>query len=178
MTPYDKFSATKRELGATLIERDTEIDLALTALVCQEHVLYVGPPGTAKSMLANAMVQFIGGEKFSILLSKFSTPEELYGPISVVGLKADKYRRIIDGTLATATIGFVDEVFKASSAILNTLLTIMNERYFRNDGHNVPCPLVQLIGALSSGSVSAASGVGSSPRRRGRWFSSWMNPVR
>src|SRR3954452_14185168 len=85
----DKFAATRRELSAALIERGDEIDLILTALIAQEHPLLVGPPGTAKSLLLDSVMNWMGGRKFTILLTKFSTPEELYGPISVAGLKAD-----------------------------------------------------------------------------------------
>lgn len=146
-TVYDKYATARKELCAGMIERDTEVDLILTALVCKEHALLVGPPGTGKSWLANAMVQFVGGERFAILVTKFTTPEEFFGPISVVGLKNDSYRRILDHTLATASVAFVDEIFKSNSAILNTLLTILNERIVRNDGKVVHCPLQQMIAA-------------------------------
>src|SRR5439155_23963730 len=90
----EKFLTTRRELSAALIERDEEVDLVLTALVAQEHPLLVGPPGTAKSLLLDSLMQLMHGKKFTVLLTKFSTPEELFGPISVAGLKEDKYRRI------------------------------------------------------------------------------------
>ena len=73
----EKFAATRTELAAALIERDDEIDLLLTALVCQEHALLVGPPGCAKSLLLDALLAWTGGRKFSILLTKFSVPEEV-----------------------------------------------------------------------------------------------------
>jgi MoxR-like ATPase len=132
-----KFAATRAELGAALIERDEEIDLALTALVAQENVLLVGPPGCGKSLLLDSLLRWTGGTKFSCLLTKFSVPEELFGPVSVVGLKDDRYVRITTGRLPEADFAFVDEIFKASSAILNTLLKILNERTFdAGDGVN------------------------------------------
>jgi MoxR-like ATPase len=144
---HDKFAATRRELSAALIERDEEVDLCLTAMIAREHAMLVGPPGTAKSMLADAMVGWMRGSKFSILLTKFTTPEEVFGPVSLAGLKADHYRRITAGKLPEASVAFIDEVFKASSAILNTLLTVLNERTYDNDGERMTCPLQLCIGA-------------------------------
>ncbi len=127
-----KFATTRRELSASLIERDEEIDILLTSLICKQHPLLVGPPGTGKSMLADAVVSWMSGTKFSILLTKFTTPEEVFGPISIAGLKEDKYRRVTTGKLPEASIAFADEIFKASSAILNTMLKILNERLYDN----------------------------------------------
>src|SRR4051812_15712631 len=90
----DKFASTRHELSAALIEREDEIDVVLTALICNEHPLLVGPPGTAKSLLLDAVMSWMHGKRFTILLTKFSTPEELFGPVSVAGLKEDRYRRI------------------------------------------------------------------------------------
>jgi MoxR-like ATPase len=125
-----KFAATRRELAAALIERDAEIDLCPTALVAREHVLLVGPPGCAKSLLLDSLLAWTGGRKFSILLTKFSVPEEVFGPVSVASLKDDRFVRVTAGKLPEADFAFTDEVFKASSAILNTLLRILNERTF------------------------------------------------
>ncbi len=146
-TPQEKLQACRATLRSTLIERDVEIDLCLTALVAREHVLLVGPPGTAKSMLASAIVRWLDGRKFEILLTKFSTPEEVFGPISLSGLKSDRYRRITAGKLPDCEIAFVDEIFKASSAILNTMLTVLNERRYDNDGERLSCPLQLAIAA-------------------------------
>lgn len=143
----DKFTATRSELAKSLIERDQEIDLALTALIAQEHVLLVGPPGTGKSMVSNALVDWIHGQKFSLLVSKFTTPEEISGPISLQGLKADKYRRITTGKLPEAEVCFLDEIWNSSSALLNTLLQLLNERTFTNDGVTTKCPLLICIAA-------------------------------
>lgn len=147
MTPHEKFHMMREDLSAALIERETEIDLCLTALVAREHVLLVGPPGTAKSMLSDAIVRWLDGSRFQILLTKFTTPEEVFGPVSLAGLKTDHYRRITTGKLPSAEVAFVDEVFKASSAILNTLLTVLNERLFDNDGQRVACPLQLCVAA-------------------------------
>lgn len=144
----EKFRATRQEMAAALIERDEEIDIVLTALVCQEHPLLVGPPGTGKSLLLDSIMSWMNGRRFTILFNRFSTPEEVFGPISVAGLKNDKYRRVTTGKLPEADGGFGDEVFKASSAILNTLLRILNERVYDNgDGTLVKVPLKIFVAA-------------------------------
>lgn len=147
MSIQSKFETVRRELNASLIDRTQEIDLALAALLSREHVLFVGPPGTGKSMLSDALVSWIDGSKYSILLTKFSTPEEIFGPISLKGLKEDQYRRIVDKMLPEANVAFIDEIFKASSAILNTLLKVLNERRFENGTDVVECPLALCVAA-------------------------------
>src|SRR5439155_24719656 len=94
------------------------------------HVLLVGPPGCAKSLLLDSLLAWAGGTRFSILLTKFTVPEEVVGPVSLAGLKADRYVRVTAGKLPEADFAFLDEVWKASSAILNTLLKLLNERTF------------------------------------------------
>lgn len=126
----EKFAAARKELSAALIERDDEIDLVLTALLANEHVLLVGPPGCGKSLLLDSVMAWIGGTKFTILLTKFTTIEEVMGPVSLTGLKEDKYLRITAGKLPEADFAFIDEVLKGSSAILNCMLKILNERTF------------------------------------------------
>src|SRR5262245_17164998 len=144
----DKFTATRKELSTALIERDDEVDLVLTALIAQEHVLLVGPPGTAKSLLLDSLMGWMSGRRFSILLTKFTVPEEVFGAISVAGLKEDKYRRITTGKLPEADLCFLDEIFKSSSAILNTILKILNERLFENgDGTLTKVPLKLAVAA-------------------------------
>src|SRR3954469_19112511 len=138
----DKFTQARKELSTALIEREDEVDLVLTALVAQEHPLLVGPPGCGKSLLLDSVMGWMGGKRFTILLTKFSTPEELFGPISVAGLKEDRYRRITAGRLPEADGAFIDEIWKASSAILNSLLRLLNERVFdAGDGRLVKVPL-------------------------------------
>ncbi|MCB9609913.1 MAG: AAA family ATPase [Polyangiaceae bacterium] len=138
----------RAELKQRFFERDDVVDGLLTAILAQLHVVLLGPPGTAKSALVNALVERIdGAESFQWLLTKFTTPEELFGPISLKALQQDRFQRITTGKLPEAEVAFVDETFKASSAILNALLTLMNERVFHDDGQARSCPLMTLVGA-------------------------------
>lgn len=136
------------QLAAALIEREREARACLLAAIAREHVLFVGPPGTAKSLLATSIANAIDGARcFQTLLTKFSTPEEIFGPVSISALRADRYERKVDGYAPTAHVLFLDEIFKASSAILNTTLTLLQERAYDNGGVRVPCPLRLAIAA-------------------------------
>lgn len=143
----DEIQHLRADLCARFPERRDVIDGALAAVLAGEHVLLLGPPGTAKSALARAIAQAFGGSYFERLLTKFSTPEELFGAISLKALEQDRFARVTTGKLPDAEFAFVDECFKANSAILNSLLTLVNERVFHNDGQPVTCPLVTLFGA-------------------------------
>jgi MoxR-like ATPase len=146
----EKFNRTREELSNALVERDQEIDLLLSSLICRENPLLIGPPGTGKSMLVDALLNWMQGTKFSILFSKFSMPEEIFGPVSLNGLKNDKFIRITEGKLPCADIAFGDEIFNASSGILNTLLKILNERvYEQGDGSKIKVPLKLFVGAAN-----------------------------
>lgn len=140
--------ALRDELRDLFVDRDRIIDGMLTALVAGEHVLLLGPAGTAKSMLARALCERLeGGSYFQWLLTRFSTPEELFGPVSLTALEQGRYERIVTDKLPEAHVAFLDEIFKANSAILNSLLSILNERTFHNGQEAVAVPLVTLIGA-------------------------------
>ena len=146
-SPLQPIQQLSKDLNARFPERREVIDGALCAVLAGEHVLLLGPPGTAKSALVRAIAQSFGGSYFERLLTRFSTPEEIFGPVSLKALEQDRYARVVAGKLPEAQFAFVDEVFKANSAILNSLLTAMNERLFHNDGAPVQMPLVSLFGA-------------------------------
>ncbi|WP_295641430.1 AAA family ATPase [uncultured Methylibium sp.] len=146
----ERLQALIAHLEAGLLERGEAVRLALLAALAGEHVLLIGPPGTAKSALARRLQHaFAGARYFERLLTRFSVPEELFGPLSLKALEDDRYERLTDGYLPTAGIAFLDEVFKANSAILNALLTLLNEREFDNGSARVRTPLVCVVGATN-----------------------------
>lgn len=148
VTPQEKLRKIREELQQMFLERTELIDGALAALLSAQHVMIVGPPGTAKSMLADELCRRIDGASyFQWLLTKFTTPEELFGAVSLKALETDDYRRVTINKLPEAHIAFLDEVFKASSSILNAILTIINERLFHNGRQVTPVPLLTLFGA-------------------------------
>jgi len=144
---HKQINQLRADLMAQFPERTNIIDGTLAAILAGEHVLLIGPPGTAKSALVRAIAQAFGGSYFERLLTKFSTPEEIFGPISLKALEQDRFARVTAGKLPEAEFAFIDEIFKSNSAVLNSLLSVVNERVFHNDGAPVSCPLVTLIGA-------------------------------
>src|SRR5207249_558047 len=146
--PRDVLRTIRDELQQVFLERTELIDGALVALVAAQHVLVIGPPGTAKSMLADEVCRRIDGAAyFQWLLTRFTTPEELFGAVSLKALEQDDYRRLTTHKLPEAHIAFLDEVFKASSSILNTILTLINERRFHNGREVADVPLLTLFAA-------------------------------
>ena len=131
-----------------LVERDLPIRLSLLAALSGEHLLLVGPPGTAKSLIARRLhTAFATSSYFERLLTRFTVPEELFGPLSIKGLEEDRYERLTASYMPTASIAFLDEIFKANSAILNSLLTLLTEREFDNGTRREKTPLIAVIGA-------------------------------
>jgi MoxR-like ATPase len=150
MSVRDKFLAVQQDLNNCLLERESCIGNALLALLTGDHFLQLGAPGTGKSLLVRAVsTRIMGCQYYEKLLTAFSVPEELYGPVDLCAY-ADRgeYRRISAGSLSQAHIGFLDEIWKANSAILNTLLTITNERVIHEVGlAPQPVPLLSLFAA-------------------------------
>src|SRR5215470_15581680 len=143
-----KLARIREELNRMFLERVDLIDGAIVALLSANHVLIIGPPGTAKSMLADELCRRIeGANYFQWLLTRFSTPEEIFGAVSLKALEQDDYRRVTAHKLPEAHIAFLDEIFKANSSILNAILTLINERIFHNGKEIVSVPLLTLFGA-------------------------------
>ena len=144
----DRVRTLRDKLTTGLVERDVAVRLALLATLTGEHLLLVGPPGTAKSLVARRLRRtFTDASYFERLLTRFSVPEELFGPLSIKGLEEDRYERLTASYLPAASIAFLDEIFKANSAILNALLTLLNEREFDNGTLREKTPLLALVGA-------------------------------
>src|SRR3972149_786281 len=148
MTAQEKLKKIREELKQMFLERVELIDGALAALLSAHHLLIIGPPGPAKSMPADELCRRIeGANYFQWLLTRFSTPEEIFGAVSLKALEQDDYRRVTSHKLPEAHIAFLDEIFKANSSILNAILTLINERLFHNGKEIARVPLLTLFGA-------------------------------
>lgn len=148
----DRLLAIEGELNTRYLQRPEEIRGLLLALLSNNHIEMLGPPGTAKSMLTYDFQQYIidpdaPSPFFNWLLTKFTTVEEIMGPVSIQGMKEDKYRRITTSKLPEARFAYLDEVYKANSPLLNSLLSILQERIFYNNGGAVPVPLQMCVGS-------------------------------
>jgi MoxR-like ATPase len=144
----DRILSVRQELNGITVERTEETHGLITAVLTNLNILFLGPPGVAKSLLASRFIKHIqGGKYFHRLLTAYSTPEELFGPFSMRELKNDKYLRVIEGMLPEAHIAVIDEVFKANAGILNSLLELLNEREFSNGRERIKVPLLTVIGA-------------------------------
>lgn len=144
-----RIASLLQQLNERVFEKEHVVALSLLSAVAGESIFLLGPPGVAKSMVARRLkLAFRDASAFEYLMSRFSTPDELFGPVSISKLKdADIYERITDGYLPSATVAFLDEIWKAGPAIQNALLTIINEKIYRNGRCSIRVPLKGLVAA-------------------------------
>jgi MoxR-like ATPase len=136
-----------RGLEDRFLGKDEVIRLLLVAAVAGEHAVLIGPPGTAKSALIRTFARMMQASYFEYLLTRFTEPNEIFGPVDIGAFREGRYERRTEGMLPEAEIVFLDEVFKSNSAILNALLTLLNERRYTSGGQVVRCPLLSAFGA-------------------------------
>lgn len=143
-----QLQAIQQKLNKRFYDREEEIEALLTALLSRQHLLFIGPAGTGKSVLSSMLGEIVeGSHYFQHLLTPFSTPEELFGVLSLKDLEQGIYKRNVKNMLPEAHFAFIDEIFKANSAILNSLLTLINERIFYNNGVPIQSPLMTIVGS-------------------------------
>jgi len=148
MQELEKITLAKDTLTRFFVERDAEIHGIILSMLASTHILLLGPPGTAKSQLVIAWSKLIEGSKyFQWLLTKYTTPEEIFGPYSLAALEKDEYLRKTENKASEAHFIFFDEIWKANSGVLNANLTLINERLFYNGQTPVKVPLITLVGA-------------------------------
>jgi MoxR-like ATPase len=136
-----------RQLQAQFLGKEEIIRLLFISAVAGEHLVMVGPPGTAKSALLRSFAEVIEAQYFDYLLTRFTEPNEIFGPVDIQAFRAGSYRRRVQGMLPEAEVVFLDEIFKANSAILNSLLTLLNSRRFTHGNETVRVPLISLYAA-------------------------------
>ncbi|WP_236705042.1 AAA family ATPase [Hymenobacter sp. AT01-02] len=143
----DKLNQVARHLKNTFVGKDDIIDLMCICLVGRENLFLLGPPGTAKSALVRALAQRLQGKTFEYLLTRFTEPNELFGPFDIRRLREGDLVTNTEGMLPEANLVFLDELLNANSAILNSLLMVLNERVFRRGRETRPLPALLMVGA-------------------------------
>jgi len=137
-------------IKSRFVGRDEVVDLAAIALLAGEHLFLLGPPGTGKSAVLRELASLLQANYFEYLLTRFSEPNEVFGPIDINSLREGSYRTITENMLPEADIAFLDEIFNSNSAILNSLLTVLNERIFRRGAERMELPLLSLFSASNA----------------------------
>lgn len=146
--PLDALHGVAADIAAHTLEREDAILALMLGLTARRNVFLFGPPGTAKSRTVSALAARVtGARSFDALMSAFTLPEDVFGPLDIAALEAGRNERRIDGYLPTADIAFLDEVFKAGPGILNTLLRVVNERSYKHGSATIACPLAFAVGA-------------------------------
>lgn len=142
-----RLRAMAQTLEKQFLGKQETIRLMMLSVLAGEHIALIGPPGTAKSALVRTFARYLDSRYFEYLLTRFTEPNELFGPVDIPAFRQGTYRRRTEGMMPEAEVVFLDEIFKSNSAILNALLTILNERKFNNGGAVVDVPLLSVFGA-------------------------------
>lgn len=148
----ERLNRFRRALSGQFVNKSAIVDLMTVCAVAREPLLLVGPPGTAKSELVLKFRDALGvpeNDTFEYMLTRFTEPSEVFGPIDIGELRQGRYLRRAEGKLPTSRLVFLDEIFKANSAILNALLTVINERKYYQDGRPLPVALEVLFAATN-----------------------------
>lgn len=136
-----------RQLEAQFLGKEEIVRLLFVSAIAGEHLVMVGPPGTAKSALLRSFAQVIEAKYFDYLLTRFTEPNEIFGPVDIQSFRQGTYRRRVEGMLPEAEVVFLDEIFKANSAILNSLLTLLNARQYTHGNESIRVPLISMFAA-------------------------------
>ena len=149
MKEDEQIKSLLKIISEGIYEKQHILAMSLLSAIAGESIFLIGPPGTAKSLVARRLkMVFKDGSAFEYLMSRFSTPDEIFGPVSISLLKnEDKYERVVDGFLPTASVVFLDEIWKAGPSIQNALLTAINERIYQNGSTTLMLPMKVLIAA-------------------------------
>jgi MoxR-like ATPase len=144
-----KLREVARALDHRFLDKSEVVRMLLVTLVAGEHMLIVGPPGTAKSALVRYLARLVDARYFEYLLTRFSEPNEIFGPVDIKAFREGSFVRRVDAMLPEADLVFLDEIFKSNSAILNALLSILNERRYFTGSSTIKVPLCSLFGATN-----------------------------
>jgi len=143
----NRLAQIAQQLESRFLGKEEVIRLLLIAVVAGEHAVLIGPPGTAKSALIRTFSKLLQAHYFEYLLTRFTEPNEIFGPVDIAAFREGRYVRRTENMLPESEIVFLDEVFKSNSAILNALLTLLNERKYTSGGQVLRCPLLSCFGA-------------------------------
>jgi MoxR-like ATPase len=150
-TLFKNFQSFRASLNESFLEREAVVDGLLASLITKQNAFLFGVPGTGKSELVRSVSNGFSNTKFfGYLLSPTTDPSELFGPVAVSKLLKDEYVRDVEGYLPSSNVAFLDELFRGSSAVLNSLLTILNERTFNNGKETIKTPIQSIVAATNS----------------------------
>ena len=142
-----RFKQAAAVIEEAFLGKEEVARLLFISAIAGEHLIMIGPPGTAKSAIVRSFADVLDAQYFDYLLTRFTEPNEIFGPVDIQAFREGSYQRRTEGMLPRAQIAFLDEIFKANSAILNSLLTILSARRFHHGGHSERVPLVSMFAA-------------------------------